>query len=173
MEWNGYFTSSHFLPAAWNDHKVLKEGSSDAAFQNEFFDPAIPTLQLYDSEIQITAGKVHLEHMKLSKKTENRRVFAKCCGTPIAICPDHSHLNLVYSNLIKPTKDWNCKENEIPFPTSVIEQFGVCLWANKLSKISEDHKKKYPTMKIIPTIVAPVEISKIVFRLLWLLGMGA
>ena len=28
-------------------------------------------------------------------------------------------------------------------------------------------------MKIIPTIVAPVEISKIVFRLLLLLGMGA
>ena len=111
--------------------------------------------------------------MKLSKKTENRRIFAKCCGTPLAISADHSHLNLVYSNLIKPINDWNCKENEVPYPTSVCAQYAVCLHAENLGNIPDEYKKKYPTMKIIPTLVAPVTILGILGRLVLLMGMGS
>ena len=152
---------------------MLNEGSTDEAFKKGFFDPAVPTLQFYDSELVVAAGKEHLEHMKLSTKTENRRIFAKCCGTPIGISTDHSHMNLVYSNLIKPTKDGECGENEVPFPTTVIGQFGVCLHAENLGAFPEEYKKKHPTMKIIPTTVAPVEIIKILSRLALLIGMGA
>lgn len=149
----------------------MKEGSSDEAFQKGFFDPAVPTILLYDSEIIVTAGKENLESMKLSEKTENRRVFAKCCGTPIAIAPDHSHLNLVYCSIIKPSTD--CGENEIPFPAAIIDHPTVLLHAENLDSIADEFKTKHPTMKIIPTLVAPVEIFKILARLGLLLGMGS
>ncbi|KAL3938488.1 MAG: hypothetical protein SGARI_001727 [Bacillariaceae sp.] len=145
---------------------VLKEGSSlPPAFQKGFFDPGIPTLLLYDSEIVVAKGKEHLESMKLSPKTENRRVFAACCGTPIAIAPDHQHLNL------------NCKENEVPFPSSVIDTPTLIVHASHIMDTMDKDKeaqvsKKHPTMKIIPTVVAPLEILKIINRLLLLLVLG-
>lgn len=150
------------------------EGSTDAAFQKTFFDPGVPTILFYDSEIKVTHGKELLENMKLSKKTENRRVFAKCCGTPIAICPDHSHLNLVYSNIITPSAfSKKANSNEIPFPEDVLQNATVCLHASHLETADTDAaKEKYPEMKIVAGAGAPIEIVKIISRLLLLIGMG-
>ena len=126
----------------------------------------------YDSEVKVTTGTENLEHMKLSKKTENRRVFAKCCGTPIGIAPDHSHLNLVYTNLLSPVKD--CKEDEVPFPESILHNATTLFFASRLGEsCKKEAASKHPEMRVVPTVVAPRHILAIVARLLLLIGMGA
>jgi hypothetical protein len=129
----------------------------------------------YDSEIKLVEGHDQLEHMKLSKRTENRRVFAKCCGTPLAICPDHSHLNLVYCPVVKPLEAKACAEHEIPFPERVLDQPTVLLLAYHLGDdaTNQETKSKHPNMKIVPHHFAPLSILSILSRLILLIGMGA
>jgi hypothetical protein len=130
----------------------------------------------YDSELSVTRGKEHLESIKLSIKTENRRIFASCCGTPIAIAPEHSYLNLVYSNLIRSVPQMSCQEKEVPYPMSVVRSYNLVLHAENLNldeNATKDIQSKHPSMKIIPTVVAPVEISKILGRLVLLLALGS
>jgi hypothetical protein len=129
----------------------------------------------YDSEIKVVEGQDQLEHMKLSKTTENRRVFAKCCGTPLAISPDHSHLNLVYCPVVKPLEAKACAEDEVPFPEPVLDQPTVLLLAYRLGEdaTNQETNVKHPNMKIVPHHFAPVSILNIVSRLILLIVMGA
>jgi hypothetical protein len=155
--------------------QVLKAGSTDSTFQKSFFDPGVPTVVFYDSEIQVVQGQDQLESMKLSQRTENRRVFAKCCGTPLAISADHSHLNLVYCPVVKPVEAKACAQDEIPFPQSILDQPTFLVLAHRLgdAATNQQTKTKHPNMKIIPHHFAPVSILSMVCRLLLLIGMGA
>ena len=155
----------------------------DTTYQKPFFDPGVPTIVLYDSEINVVEGQEHLQHMKLSKKTENRRIYTTCCGTPLGISADHSHLNLIYCPVVKPLDFLDCDKdkNEIPFPHEVLEQPSMCVLASRLdlddqndgaNDFADVYKTKYPNMKYIKDHFAPKEILKVAGRLLLLIGMG-
>lgn len=88
--------------------QVLASGS--ATF-DEFCSPGAPHLLLYDSEIHMVKGQEHLKSMKLSTKAGNRRIYAACCGTPMSVSPDRSHLNMIYTP--------NLKEEEVLYEMEV------------------------------------------------------
>jgi len=155
--------------------QVLTEGSAEQGFKDAYFDPGIPTVQLYDSEISVRRGSEYLEHMKLSQKTENRRVYARCCGTPIAIAPDHSHLNLVYCPIISPvTAGDNEDTDEVPFPAKILNQPTVCLYTARLGQgfNLEQTRTKHPQMQLVSTVFCPSVIASMLGRLALLLVLG-
>ncbi|CAB9520270.1 expressed unknown protein [Seminavis robusta] len=151
---------------------VLKEGSTEDAFQESFFNPGVPTILFYSSEIKLVSGKELLAHMKISPKTENRRVFTTCCGTPLSISPDGSPLNLVYCPTISPLTD--CGENEVPFPREVLDKPTLCFHGRKfLEDPASQVKAKQPQMTVIAEHNAPKFVLGMIGRLLLLVGLGA
>lgn len=164
------FTNRHLSQKPF---QVLEAGKSDKAFRKSYFDPGVAQVLFYDSEVDIIQGSEYLEHMKLSAKTENRRVFARCCGSPISVSPDHSHLNLVYCSVVKPTPEKDCGDTEIPFPAKVLDEPTVLLHAGSLDDSAATvDKTRHPDMQVVSGAFAPATIFSIISRLILLLGMG-
>ena len=98
---------------------VLESGS--ATFENQFCSPGAPNMVLYDSELHLVKGQEHLKSMKLTTKSGNRRIYAACCGTPMSISPDRSHLNLIYTPNIQEEEVLDEMEVDLPrLPPSAV-----------------------------------------------------
>ncbi|CAB9523411.1 expressed unknown protein [Seminavis robusta] len=151
---------------------VLKEGSTDDAFQNSFFNPGVPTILLYSSEIKIVAGKEYLEHMKLSPKTDNLRVFTTCCGTPVSVSSESAPMNLVYCPNIHPST--KCGQNEVPFPKDVLDKSTLCFHGARFLKDPPSlAKAEQIQMRVVAEANAPGFILGLLGRLVLLVGLGA
>lgn len=123
---------------------------------------------MYDSEILVTKGQKHIQSMKLSKRTENRRCYAKCCGTPLGDSIDHVGINLIYPNLIEKTTV-PLEPNEIDFPMSLLTPT-LCLYADHNKAIGKTVAPD--TMEMIPSTFAPKFISKCLYRVALLAAVG-
>jgi Family of unknown function (DUF6151) len=148
----------------WAD-AVVEAGASKTKLL-EICTPGFPCLSLYDSEILVTKGQNLLKSMKLSAKSENRRIHSTCCNTPLAISVDHTSLNLV-NYLFVQTKTNAYDLHEIGFPPDVLIP-AVCLHG----KTAQANRKINPeSMKVVPYVDAKY-ILGIISRVLLLLLLG-
>jgi hypothetical protein len=122
---------------------------------------------MYDSEISVTKGQDLVKSMKLSDKTPNRRVYSKCCATPLGVSLDNMGTNLVYPPNI--TKTNLLHPDEMAFPSESLEP-EMCLFSNS----TKPQKKVFPeNLLLIPSAFAPKFIGLYISRLVVLLGLGA
>lgn len=128
--------------------KVIDSGSFIKE-QAETCAPGNPNMVLYDGEICVDQGKEFIKSMKLSEKTPNRRIYSRCCGTPLGISIDGSGINMVnYLAIQKCTK--KLVENEVDFPPEVLEP-SCCLHG---SEAKPEKKVKPESLKIVPKVEA-------------------
>jgi hypothetical protein len=85
---------------------------------------------------------------------------------------------LVYCPIVKqPNPTTKLAHNEIPFPTSVLEQPALCFHGATLLKddgtVPTEIASQHPTMTIIPHHFAPRFIFGMIGRLVLLTGLGA
>jgi hypothetical protein len=121
---------------------------------------------MYDSEISVTRGQNLVKSMKLSEKTPNRRVYSKCCATPLGVSLDSMGTNLVYPPNITET---NLQPDDIAFPPESLEP-QMCLFSNN----TRPEKKVFPEdLLLISSAFAPKFIGLYISRLVILLGLGA
>jgi hypothetical protein len=123
---------------------------------------------MYDSEILVTKGQDYIQSMKLSKKTENRRIYTKCCGTPLGISDDRVGVNMIVPNLIKKTTAL-LEPNEIDFPNLPLEPT-VCLYADNTKAAGKTISPQ--SMKLIPSTFAPGFIGLCLYRVALLAAVG-
>ena len=131
----------------WAD-KVIESGSYKKE-QAETCTPGNPNMVLYDSEICVDQGEEFIKSMKLSEKTPNRRIYSKCCGTPLGISIDGSGINMV-NYLVVQNCNKKLEKNEVDFPSEVLEP-SCCLHG---SEAKPDKKVKPESLKIVPKVEA-------------------
>lgn len=123
---------------------------------------------MYDSEILVTKGQDQIQSMKLSKKTENRRIYTKCCGTPLGISVDHVGINMIVPNLIQKTTA-PLESNEVDFP-DIPPEPTLCLYVDNTKAAGKEISPK--SMKLIPSTFAPAFIGICLYRVALLAAVG-
>ena len=123
--------------------------------------PGVDTTILYDSEIQVVRGQSYLQSMKLSPKSDNRRIYSTCCGTPMLISSESAPVNLVYCCNMKGEKDGE--------PSVINVTPSRCVHAPDDAKVPEGST----TTRIAKGTFAPVLILNAISRLLLLTFVGS
>ena len=162
--------------------KVLDSGGSGKIpqeYKDQFCSPGVPCLQLYDSEILVKKGHEYISSMKFTAKSDNRRVYASCCGTPLAISIESAPLDLIHPPTMtmvdEDDADGNnqTNTNTIPFPTKDLVPT-VCVHSHNMSEDDPKYHSGPPTMKMAHHENAPGFILYTIGRLIVLaLGIGS
>ena len=131
----------------------------------EYCTPGVHNAIFYDSELLVAKGASSIRNMKLTKHSENRRIYTSCCGTPLGISIDYTGVNLILSNLVRPVARLESNEEALPklAPT-------VCFF-------SKEANPKYSiepaSIQLIPKRGAPRFILYCLTRMVVLLLVGS
>ena len=137
--------------------EVIKQGSSKLTIK-DMGQPGISTTVFYNSELKVLKGQEYLESMKHTEGSNNRRIYSKCCGTPIAISDTGAPLNLVYCCNFKPVEG---KE--------IVNMTPICCFHSR----KEDAVPAGSNIRMINGTVAPRSILEIITRLILLAFVGS
>lgn len=126
-----------------------------ATNSERYFSPGVHLMLFFDQEVHFRKGKEYLKAVKLTKKSANRRLYASCCGTPLAIA-EHGLNHLFAANILSCEK---LQAEEVPLTSTPPT---VCLHYRENRMPGETPRGT----KVIPWIVAPRAIGGIIARLI-------